>query len=286
MSQFPVALNPKEDDVAKMLACDVHLGTKNLEPAMARYMWKRRADGHYIINLQKTWEKLILAARVIAAVENPQDICVVSARPYGQRAALKFAGFTGATPLSGRFTPGTFTNQIQERTFIEPRLLILTDPRTDHQPITESSYVNIPTIAFCHSDSPMRYVDIAIPCNNRGKHAIGLMYWLLCREVLYLKDPVNHPRTKPWEVMVDLFFYRDPEEPEKAQDAEDGVSAFSSRQAVDTEGQASSWDGEWGAAATTTEWSAPPESTVATPGAVHWDNSLLKAGWDAATTEY
>ena len=69
--------------------------------------------GIYIINLKKTWEKLLFAARAIAAIENPADICVISARPYGQRAVLKFAFHTGATPIAGRFTPGTFTNQIQ-----------------------------------------------------------------------------------------------------------------------------------------------------------------------------
>ena len=37
--------------------------------------------GIYIINLGKTWEKLQLAARVIVAIENPQDIIVQSARP-------------------------------------------------------------------------------------------------------------------------------------------------------------------------------------------------------------
>ena len=69
--------------------------------------------GIYIINLKKTWEKLLFAARAVAAIENPADICVISARPYGQRAVLKFASYTGATPIAGRFTPGTFTNQIQ-----------------------------------------------------------------------------------------------------------------------------------------------------------------------------
>ena len=88
--------------------------------------------GIYIINLGKTWEKLLLAARVIVAIENPQDIIVQSARPYGQRAVLKFAQYTGAHPIAGRHTPGTFTNQLQT-SFSEPRLLILTDPRTDHQ---------------------------------------------------------------------------------------------------------------------------------------------------------
>jgi ribosomal protein uS2 len=90
--------------------------------------------GIYIINLGKTWEKLQMAARVIVAIENPQDIIVQSARPYGQRAVLKFAQYTGANAIAGRHTPGTFTNQMQT-SFSEPRLLILTDPRTDHQVI-------------------------------------------------------------------------------------------------------------------------------------------------------
>jgi len=209
MSHFPQALFPQEEDIKQMLSVGVHLGSQNVQPAMNRYVWRRRSDGVHIINLAKTWEKLMLAARVIAGIENAADICVISGNKFGQRAALKFAHFTGANAISGRFTPGTFTNQIQDK-FTEPRLLIVTDPRVDHQPITESSYVNLPTIAFCNVDSSVKHIDIAIPCNNRSTESIGLLYWLLAREFLRLRNQI--PRNQPWDVMVDLFFYRPPED--------------------------------------------------------------------------
>jgi len=143
------ALALKEEDVTKFLASATHIGATNLDFQMEQYVFKRRSDGVYLINLKKTWEKLLLAARAIVAIENPADICVISSRPYGQRAVLKFSAATGANPIAGRYTPGTFTNQIQTA-FREPRLLVVTDPRVDHQPVTEASYVNVPVIAFCN----------------------------------------------------------------------------------------------------------------------------------------
>jgi small subunit ribosomal protein SAe len=107
MSQVPAALLPREDDIQKMLAAEVHLGTQNLDPKMESYVWKRRQDGFHIIDLGKTWDKLVLAARIIAAIENPADVCVISARTWGQRAVLKFANFTGAVAISGRWLEDT-----------------------------------------------------------------------------------------------------------------------------------------------------------------------------------
>jgi len=202
-----------------LLAAQTHLGAKNLQTHMEPYLWKTRPDGINIINISKTWEKIVLAARVIVAIDNPADICAISARPYGQRAVLKFSAHTGSTAIAGRFTPGNFTNYIT-RSFKEPRLIIVTDPRTDAQAIKEASYVNIPVIALCDTDSPTGYVDIAIPCNNKARNSIGLVWWMLAREVLRLRGTLAN-REAEWDVMVDLYFYRDAEAEEQKEAVED-----------------------------------------------------------------
>jgi len=296
MSEGIEALQLKEEDVTKFLASGAHLGAQNVDRHLESYVYKRKADGIHIINLRKTWEKLVLAARVIAGIENPADVCVLSSRPYGTRAVLKFAHHTGATPIAGRFTPGTFTNQIQ-KAFREPRLLVVTDPQFDHQAITEASYVNIPVIALCNTDSPSRFVDIAIPCNNRGVQAIGTMWWMLAREVLFLRGIIS--RKTPWDVMPDLYFYREPEDIEK----EEQAAALAAAKPEETYPQTSSdWvsapadqqvggSTDWGEQpATSTDWASEPVTgKVEGFSAVKeddWGASNYKsAGWEADDTK-
>ncbi len=246
----------QESDITKMLAATTHIGSENSETTMEQYIFKRRNDGVHIINIKKTWEKLLLAARAIAAIENAQDVYVISSRPYGQRAVLKFARYIGCTPIAGRFTPGAFTNQIQAA-FREPRLIVVADPRADHQPVTEGSYANIPVIAFCNVDSPTKHIDIAIPCNNKSAHSIGLMWWFLAREVLRLRGTISRDKEVAWEVMPDLFFYRDPEEAEKEEQARQETLAQAAAAAA-ASGAAAKQEENWGGEEMTTDWANEP----------------------------
>ncbi|EAZ27247.1 hypothetical protein OsJ_11185 [Oryza sativa Japonica Group] len=220
-------------------------GSPTWDPRNGNFKW----SGIFIINLGKTWEKLQLAARVIVAIENPQDIIVQSARPYGQRAVLKFAQYTGAHAIAGRHTPGTFTNQLQT-SFSEPRLLILTDPRTDHQPIKESALETSPLLLS---------VTLILPC---------AMSTLMRGTIL--------PGHK-WDVMVDLFFYRDPEEAKEQEEEEAAVGPEYAAVAEYGAAPTDNWgDQQWGGevqppalpAAPTGEWGAAPAPVAA-------------EGWDA-----
>jgi small subunit ribosomal protein SAe len=251
------ALQLKEEDVKRILACGSHIGTTQVDFQMEQYVYKRRPDGVYVMNMRKMWEKFVLAARAIAAIENPGDVFVISSRPYGQRAILKYAAATGAVAIAGRFTPGTFTNYIQKN-FREPRLLVVTDPRADHQAVREASYVNIPVIALCNTDTPLRHIDVAIPTNNKSIHSIGLSWWFLAREVLSLRGTIS--RDVPWEVMVDLYFYRDPEEIEKEEQAAAEKLALEKEAAAPQE----TWGDEM-AAPPAEDWAAESAPAAAAP---------------------
>ena len=107
----------------------------------------------------------------------------------------------------------------ETKQFKEPKLLIIVDPYADAKPIKEGSYSNIPVISLCDTHSSLKFVDVAIPCNNNTTESISMIFWLLAREVLVLRGKLD--RNVEWDVMVDLFYAKAFDGQKKADDDED-----------------------------------------------------------------
>ena len=209
-------LSHKEEIVQKLIIGGCHFGGKKVSKQMEKYVYTQKRDTRvYLFDVNKQYEKILVAARMIAAVPDPSTIIAISGRTTGQRAVYKFGKFTGAQSCAGRWTPGMLTNQNTKK-YIEPRLLVLTDPRTDFNALKESSYMNIPIIALCNTDNCLEYVDCAIPVNNRSKKSLAMVYWLLTREVCRLLN-------KDFNEMIDLFMWRNLEEKKEEKTEEENV---------------------------------------------------------------
>ena len=172
-------------DEDTFLTCGVHIGTKQKSKDMEPYVYKVRDDGLRILNVNMTSEKVVEAAQFLKDFD-PKDVLVVSARQYGWKPATKFAESCGFECIAGRFTPGRLTNP-EMRFFIEPKVIVLTDPAADAQAFREATNIKIPVIAMCDSNNLTTNVDIVIPGNNKGRRSLALIYWLLSREILRIR---------------------------------------------------------------------------------------------------
>ena len=159
-----------------------HIGTRQKTADIKDFIYKVRNDGLYIIDVKKTDERIKTAAKFLSKY-NPENVLIVSVRQYGQKPIKILADHTGIQVLDGRFRPGTLTNP-SSKGFLEPELLIVTDPLADAQALHEAKNIGIPVIGLCDTNNETKYLDLVIPTNNKGRRALALVYWLLTRAIL------------------------------------------------------------------------------------------------------
>ncbi|KXH69936.1 MAG: 30S ribosomal protein S2 [Candidatus Thorarchaeota archaeon SMTZ-45] len=176
----------------KYLAAGCHIGTQVKTQDMDPFVYRQRPIGLYVLDVRKTDERIRTAGKFIARFD-PSKIVVVSGRVYGKRPVETFAYYIGANAFTERFVPGTLTNPniAGPRVYVEPELVILTDPRTDQQALSEAAKIGVPVIGLCDTDNQTTNVDLVIPSNNRGRKALALVYFLLTRQVLRERGTLN-----------------------------------------------------------------------------------------------
>ena len=169
----------------------VHIGTQQSSAHMTPFLEadKQEGTGLYLIDLEQTNSRFHTVANFLSRFK-PENILVVSARQYGQRPARRFAQAIGARHIVGRFIPGTLTNP-RLRSYIEPEIIIVTDPQADQQALSEAVNTGLPVVGICDANNTLRFVDLVLPANNKGRRSLALVYWLLAREVVKAQGRVT-----------------------------------------------------------------------------------------------
>ncbi|MBN2112183.1 30S ribosomal protein S2 [Candidatus Woesearchaeota archaeon] len=166
------------------LKAGIHIGTKFRTKHMDQFIYKTRPDGLSVLNLQKIDERIGIAAKFISQYE-PKDILVVSRRENGWKSIKAFGAATGAKIFAGRYPPGILTNPALD-TYIETKVIIVVDSWPDRNAIKDAMDIGVPVIALCDTNNQSNEIDLVVPCNNKGKKALGLFFYILARE--YLKN--------------------------------------------------------------------------------------------------
>ena len=164
------------------LEAGIHIGTKLKVMDMNPFIYRMRNDGLFVLDLRKIDERIRLAAKLLSQYA-PEEILVVASRTYSGNAASVFSGLTGVKVYQGRFIPGILTN-VNRADFVEPKLILVCDPKGERQAVIEAGMMGIATIGLCDSDNTTSSIDWVVPCNNKGRRSLALLFYLFSREYL------------------------------------------------------------------------------------------------------
>jgi len=186
-------------DIKKMvLSTGIRVGTQVKTKFMIPFITKASPEGLYMLDLDITLEKIKTAAKFINRI-GTNKLIVCSGRQYANTPIEKFCEMLDAKKLLGRFLPGTLTNPSLPY-YIEPKLVLISDPQVDEQAIIEATNAGIPTIGIANTDNITSKLDVVIPANNRGRKALATVYWLLVRQILIERGELKEGDPMKYEI--------------------------------------------------------------------------------------
>ena len=194
MSEQPEVIDIKK----QVISTGIRVGTQVKTKFMKQFIEKASPEGLYMLNIDMTLEKIKTCAKFINRV-GAENIIVCSGRQYAGIPIEKFCEMTGAKQLLGRFMPGTLTNPSLPY-YIEPRLILISDPEVDVQALIEATNAGIPIIGISNTDNVTSKLDVIIPANNRGRKSLATIYWLLVRQILIEKGELKENESMKYEI--------------------------------------------------------------------------------------
>ena len=194
MSEQPEVIDIKK----QVISTGIRVGTQVKTKFMKQFIEKASPEGLYMLNIDMTLEKIKTCAKFINRV-GAENIIACSGRQYAGIPIEKFCEMTGAKQLLGRFMPGTLTNPSLPY-YVEPKLILISDPEVDVQALIEATNAGIPIIGIANTDNVTSKLDVIIPANNRGRKSLATIYWLLVRQILIEKGELKENESMKYEI--------------------------------------------------------------------------------------
>ncbi len=199
--RFKIVMSEQEEIVdikKKVISTGIRVGTQVKTKFMKPFITKASPEGLYMLDIDITLARIDTSAKFINRF-GAENIIVCSSRRYAEVPIEKFCEMTGAKKLLGRFMPGTLTNPSLPY-YIEPKLVVISDPEVDEQALIEATNAGIPVVGIANTDNITSKLDIIIPGNNRGRKALATIYWLLVRQILIEKGELKENESMKYEI--------------------------------------------------------------------------------------
>jgi len=183
------------------LKAGIHIGTKFKTSYMKKFIYKTRPDGLTVLDIQKIDERIKIAINMLSQYD-PKDILLISRRENGWKPIKLMAKLLGTKVFAGRYPPGVMTNP-SLKNFVEAKIMLVTDAWPDRNAITDALKIGTPVIALCDTNNQTNNIDFVVPCNNKGKKSLGLVFWALTKGIMEKKGLIN--KGQAFDYSVDDF---------------------------------------------------------------------------------